>query len=162
MTAIGIYAIITGATGTSAQADVQVAMIDPTPQVIVEKTKTETKTQIEAGVSTENFVKEYFKDTPILAEIARCESGFRQFDKNGNVLRGIKNNKDVGVMQINEYYHAATAEKLGYDLHDIEDNMRFAKEYLYDKQGSRPWLASSPCWSKSAALVSTAIPSNES
>jgi hypothetical protein len=95
----------------------------------------------------EQYVRENFADTPVLAEIARCESEFRQFDKNGQVVRGRVDNADVGVMQINERYHLEIANKLGMNIHTIEGNMAYAR-YLYDKSGSAPWNASKPCWGK--------------
>jgi len=95
----------------------------------------------------ESYVREYYKDTPILAEVARCESTFAQFNKNGKVMRGIENPADVGLMQINEYYHAEPAKKLGYNIYSVEGNLAYAK-YLYDKKGTSPWSASSPCWGK--------------
>jgi hypothetical protein len=90
-------------------------------------------------------VKNYFKDNPILAEIARCESSFRQYDTNGEPLRGKVNKGDVGLMQINEYYHADKAETLGLDLETPIGNMEYAK-YLYEHEGGQPWKASSNCW----------------
>jgi hypothetical protein len=99
----------------------------------------------------EMYLKEHFADTPILVDIARCESEFRQFGKNGKVIRGMVDNADVGVMQINERYHLDTAVKLGYDIHTVEGNMAYAK-YLYGKFGSEPWNASKPCWSKALAM----------
>lgn len=93
----------------------------------------------------EKYLREQYAETPLLVEIARCESTFSQFDKDGKVIRGIVNPKDVGVMQINEKYHLETAEKLGYDLHTLEGNVAYAK-YLYKEQGAAPWKASSPCW----------------
>lgn len=98
-----------------------------------------------SGSSVETVVRNYFADTPLLAEIARCESTFRHTDGEGNPIRGIVNKADVGVMQINEYYHLESAQKLGYDLNDIEGNMAFAK-YLYERYGADPWSASQPCW----------------
>ena len=100
----------------------------------------------------EQYVRENFADTPILAEIARCESEFRQFDKNGQVVRGRVDNADVGVMQINERYHLETAKKLGLNIHTIEGNMAYAR-VLYEKSGSQPWSASKPCWGKSSTLA---------
>lgn len=97
--------------------------------------------------AVEKYLREKFADTPLLVEIARCESTFSQFDKEGNVIRGIVNSKDVGVMQINERYHLETAIKLGFDLHTIEGNTAYA-QYLYDKEGAAPWKASSKCWGK--------------
>ena len=120
------------------------------PQLIEEK---KTKEEVAQSVNTEAYIRNYFSDIPLLAEVSRCESGFRQIDaKTGKTLRGIKNNKDVGAMQINEYYHGETAKKMGLDLHTLEDNLKFAR-YLYEKNGARDWLASSPCWSHSKALA---------
>lgn len=96
----------------------------------------------------EEIVKRYFKDDPILIEIARCESQFRQFDAKGNVLKGKVNKGDLGLMQINKYYHADQAKALGYNLRTIEGNLAYAK-YLYDKEGVQPWKSSSPCWRES-------------
>lgn len=93
----------------------------------------------------ENYLKEHYSDTPILLEIARCESTFAHFDKNGKVTRGIVNSDDVGVMQINEHYHLETSKKLGYDIYTVEGNIAYG-EYLYGKYGASPWSASSKCW----------------
>jgi hypothetical protein len=95
--------------------------------------------------AVEKYLREQYADTPILVEIARCESTFAQFDKNGNVVRGRVNNKDVGVMQINEQYHLETAVTLGYNLHTIEGNVAYAK-HLYEQEGVRPWKSSAKCW----------------
>ncbi len=97
--------------------------------------------------AVEEYLRKEYSDTPILVEIARCESTFSQIDKEGKVIRGRVNSADVGVMQINEKYHSVKAEELGYDLHTIDGNIAFAK-YLYEKYGVKPWNASSKCWSK--------------
>lgn len=104
------------------------------------------------SVSVEAYVRDYFKDTPILAEIARCESTFRQFDSKGNVIKGIVNKSDIGVMQINTYYHGENAALLGYDLYTIDGNLGFAKR-LYAKYGDSPWGSSSRCWRKSGEIA---------
>lgn len=96
----------------------------------------------------EQAIKTYFKDIPLMAEIAYCESRFRQFDKDGSVFRGKVNTKDVGVLQVNEFYHLERATKLGYDIHTVEGNMAYARR-LYNESGSKPWNSSSPCWMKS-------------
>jgi hypothetical protein len=95
----------------------------------------------------EKYIREKYADTPILIEIARCESTFRHEDKQGNVLRGKVDKADVGVMQINERYHLEKAKSLGFDLHTIQGNTAYA-EYLYEKEGAKPWSASAKCWSK--------------
>lgn len=99
-------------------------------------------------VTLEEHVKDYFKDTPIMAEIAKCESTFRQLTKDGRILRGEINRADVGVMQINELYHAKRAQGLGFDIKTLDGNLAYAK-WLYEKEGTRPWSSSRPCWKQS-------------
>ena len=98
--------------------------------------------------AVESTVREYFKDVPIMAEVAKCESHFRQFEKDGSIFRGKITTKDVGVMQVNEYYHLKRAQKLGFDIHTIEGNMAYAR-LLFQEEGTDPWVSSSPCWMKS-------------
>lgn len=100
-------------------------------------------------VTFEQYVREYFKDDPILAEIAKCESTFKQYGSTGEVIQGRINKSDVGVMQINKYYHLKQALKLGYDLHTAQGNMAYA-QWLYDREGTKPWNSSSKCWGKYA------------
>jgi hypothetical protein len=103
--------------------------------------------------SVKQYVQTYFADEPIMISIAECESHFHQYDANGSVYRGVVNNLDVGVMQINEHYHSATAKKLGLDLYTIQGNVAYAR-YLYEKEGTTPWDSSSPCWGKDVAKTS--------
>lgn len=105
-------------------------------------------TSIPTKKELEEKAKEYFKDYPILVDIARCESRFRHLDADGNIVRGKINSDDLGLMQINEYYHANKAEELGFDLETLEGNMAYAK-YLYEREGTRPWNSSSKCWKQS-------------
>ncbi len=117
-------------------------------QDIVDSLNTQSKTAIENPVTLEAYVKIYFAETPVLAEIARCESHFRQMDdKDGEVLRGIVNKSDLGIMQVNEYYHGEKALTLGYDLRTVDGNLNYAR-YLYDKEGTTPWNSSKKCWNK--------------
>jgi len=95
--------------------------------------------------TTEEIVRNYFAETPILIEVARCESTFRQTTSNGEVLRGNHNEYDVGVMQINELYHLDKSKELGLDIHTIEGNMAYAK-WLYEREDLAPWKSSSKCW----------------
>ena len=99
----------------------------------------------------EAVVREYFADIPIMVEIARCESTFRHKLADGSVLRGFVDNDDTGVMQINLRYHQAVADRLGLNLEDIYDNMAYAR-FLYEREGTRPWNASAPCWSRHLAM----------
>ncbi len=94
----------------------------------------------------EHTVRAYFKDTPILADVAWCESRFVHIDPHtGTVKRGHMNASDLGVMQINEYYHGTTAREMGLDLSQLEDNLAYAR-YLYEREGTKPWNASRFCW----------------
>lgn len=113
-----------------------------------------------ASQSARQFVENYFADTPIMIDVARCESHFHQYDSDGSIYRGKVNNLDIGIMQVNEYYHSATAEKLGLDLYTIQGNVAYAR-YLYEKEGTQPWVSSQPCWGKAkknatANLIATA------
>ncbi|MEK7634853.1 MAG: hypothetical protein AAB446_00230 [Patescibacteria group bacterium] len=105
---------------------------------------------IEKSMNIEKYVRNYFSDIPVMIEIAKCESHFRQKDKDGDVLRGEVNNLDRGVMQINEYYHNENSEKLGFDILTLEGNTAYAR-YLFDKYGVKPWQSSSKCWGRTVA-----------
>ena len=118
----------------------------------IESIKQNQKVSNDQSISAEMYIRSTYKDTPILIEVARCESEFRHVNQNGTILRGVANPDDVGVMQINEYYHESRAEKEGLNLYSIEGNVQYAKE-LYDREGTRPWSASKPCWSKSEAYA---------
>lgn len=99
---------------------------------------------------TEAVVRAYFKDIPIMIQVARCESTFRHTLADGSVLQGKVDPADTGVMQINRRFHQAEANKLGLDLNNIYDNMAYAR-HLYEKQGVQPWSASSSCWGHTLA-----------
>lgn len=101
--------------------------------------------------NTEAIVRAYFKDIPIMAEVARCESTFRHTLSDGTTLRGVVDPADTGVMQINKRYHEKTAIAMELDLDDLYDNMAYARN-LYERQGTQPWSASMPCWGKTLAM----------
>jgi len=95
-----------------------------------------------AGI--EELVRESFKDIPVMIEIARCESEFIQFHKNGRALHGGTGTM-IGLFQISEILHRKTAEKFDWEIDTPEGNMAYAR-YLYEKNGTAPWLASKHCW----------------
>ena len=117
------------------------------PSIEKKEIKSEDYLPITDPDNVEKFIRDYFADTPILAEIAKCESHYRQFNADGEVLRGKQNSYDRGVMQINILYHAEKAEELGLDLNNLDDNVAYAR-YLYEKEGAKPWMSSSACWAK--------------
>lgn len=108
-------------------------------------------------ITLETYVRDYFKETPLLAEIAKCESRFTHLGKSGRVLRGELTAEDVGVMQINEFYHDTRAEKLGLNLYTLDGNLAYAK-WLYAKEGTAPWASSGKCWKKYEHLANASTP----
>ena len=147
-TQIVILASLFSGNGSSAPATTQTAFaVEPKQAVGI-------VLDAEHPLTLEMHVREYFKDAPILAEISRCESRFRHIGKNGKIIRGEANPADIGVMQVNEEYHLKQASELGFNLYSLEGNMGYAK-YLYNKEGTRPWSASAPCWKHSGTDEST-------
>jgi hypothetical protein len=102
-------------------------------------------------LNDEKIVRSYFRDLPIMVQIARCESSFTHTLADGSILRGRVDNADTGVMQINRRFHEKTAEVMNLDLNDIYHNMAYAR-YLYETQGTQPWSASAPCWGQTLAM----------
>jgi hypothetical protein len=142
--------LISSMYGTPVQATTTIPQQDAsssqaTTSLVVEMSTTTAFTD-NTGVTA--YVKAQYAQDPILIDIARCESTFRQYDaKTGAVLHGKVNSQDIGIMQINEQYQGAKAASLGYDIDTVEGNVAYGK-YLYDTQGAAPWSASSPCWSR--------------
>ena len=106
---------------------------------------------VSSNSHTEAAVREYFKDIPVMIQIARCESQFRHILADGSVLHGVVDSADTGVMQINKRYHASAAAKMSISLDDLHGNMTYAR-HLYETQGTQPWNASAPCWGKTLAM----------
>ncbi len=140
----GVAFLMTSMYGTGATGVATASQAPATNAVSTGKVET---LVLQDRKAVEKYLREQYSDTPILLEIARCESELRQFNSNGNVLRGRVDRDDIGVMQINERYHADTAKVLGYNIHTIEGNVSYAK-YLYEKEGAKPWKASQKCWIK--------------
>ena len=82
----------------------------------------------------------------ILEKVAFCESGGRQFDKYGNVKRGIVDKRDIGKWQINIFWWGDEAKRLGHDIWTLEGNTAMAL-HIYKTAGLQPWSASKYCWS---------------
>lgn len=126
-------------------------------RVAVQETGLEVKNQVPyvktaVDPETEMRVYTYFSDIPEMIAVAKCESTLRHFNSNGNVLRGRAVSSDIGVMQINEYFHGTRSEQLGYDIYTLEGNLGYAR-YLYEQYGLQPWSASKPCWNNSSELA---------
>lgn len=132
-----------GAPVSEKEVTVQVAVL---PEPIKKEVKAADYAPITDSKNVRKFVNDYFSDIPLLVRIAGCESRFRHY-KNGEVIRGEGNNFDVGVMQVNEMYHLETSKKLGYDIHTLDGNVAYAR-YLFEREGAKPWMSSSACWTK--------------
>ncbi len=142
----GVIFLVSTIYGGTAEASTTVDVDNKLDNSVSTSTAT-TSSLIKTPEEMEAYLKSEYADTPILVDIARCESSFKQFREDGKVVRGKVDRDDIGVMQINERYHGDTAEKLGMDIHTIDGNIAYAK-YLYNKFGSQPWSASQKCWSK--------------
>jgi len=140
-----VISSVTGITAPATTNEVPVNTIDTAVARQVESKKS--VREIEGMLGTEQYVRQYFSDIPIMIAIARCESHFRQLDPDGEIHRGQKNNADVGVMQINEFYHGKTADRKDYNIYTIEGNTAYARD-LYERQGTEPWSSSKACWGK--------------
>lgn len=80
-----------------------------------------------------------FPNTPEMVSIARCESGFHQFDKNGNPL--LSRTGDYGILQVNRIW-IPLAKKMGLDIvHSAEDNITMSA-YILRTQGIKSWTCS--------------------
>lgn len=105
-----------------------------------------------AGIEAK--VRTLFADDPVMVAVAKCESGYREFNDDGSVLYGGGGDGYVGVFQIGEQLHDRTARALGFDIHTIEGNLGYAR-HLYDEQGRRPWL---DCLDSSVVVATSAAP----
>lgn len=141
LTAIGLLMAATGMSGSMGANQINVGQV-----------LTQNKIEIVEELTVEEYVNKYFSDIPVLVEVARCESRFRQHGKDGRVLQGLVNELDLGVMQINEHYHIEKADKLGLDLETLEGNTAYAR-YLFEKSGLQPWISSSACWKRTKAYA---------
>jgi hypothetical protein len=136
--ALGLALAVSAVLGTTTTQTVSASMPAPAAQTV------------------RQYVTDYFADAPIMARIAECESHFRQFNGDGGVYRGKENNKDVGVMQVNEFYHLDTSKKMGINIYTLDGNLAYAR-YLYENEGTTPWASSQACWGKSPKVVATAL-----
>ena len=117
-------------------------------------------TPAEAAVNTETEIREYFEDIPVMIEIARCESKFRQFTDSGNVLKGGAGGGMIGVFQFYESAHTGAASALGYDLTTLDGNLAYAR-HIYEAQGTTPWNSAKYCWENNISAATTFTKPNE-
>lgn len=92
-------------------------------------------------------IKEVSVFPPILEKICQAESGGRQFNKNGDVLRGAVNKSDIGYCQLQETIWNDKARKMGYDIYTEQGNKDMAL-WIFNHYGSEPWYLSKKNWNK--------------
>ena len=85
--------------------------------------------------------KDKFSEFPLLVKICKAESGNRQFEKSGRVLRGRVNPSDIGFCQIHEPIWNDKARELGYDIYTEQGNKDMAI-YIFLTEGESPWNSS--------------------
>lgn len=76
------------------------------------------------------------KDFLIMKEVIFCECDWEHYYLTGEVKVSKGN---VGFGQINIVAHYKTYTKMGLDIYDPYDNLRFAA-FLYQRDGLNPWL----------------------
>jgi hypothetical protein len=121
------------------------SIILPTIPVYAATGKTTSANKFFTQAETEAKVRAYFKDTPVMIEIARCESEFRQYTDSGAVLRGGSAGGMIGIFQFFESVHTVPAKALGFDLATVDGNLGYAR-HLHKTQGTTPWDPAKSCW----------------
>ena len=81
--------------------------------------------------------------TTTIKKIIECESHGQQSARNYKAVVGV----DVGLMQLNTYFHQKQAAQEGLDIYTEAGNLTYGFE-LMKAQGSKPWYWSKGCWSK--------------
>lgn len=78
------------------------------------------------------------ENADVMKRIAKCESGMRQFDSEGNTITSHTN--DSGLFQINNATWKKKAEELGLDyINSEDDNIKMA-QYILEQQGVGAWV----------------------
>lgn len=99
-------------------------------------------------------VRQYFADIPTMPEVARCESGFRQYGPDGLVLFDPSYTM-IGVFQISSA-HMPEALALGLDITTLEGNLVYAR-HLFNLSGIDPWMSSFGCWGNAVKTTGTVL-----
>jgi len=108
---------------------------DTIPELVIEKLITK-------------YSNEYSVDEVLVRKIIKCESSMyggainHNKDSQGNIW-----STDFGLLQVNDYFHEATMKRLGLDIRNQDDSLRYGF-ILLSTQGTKPWSASKFCWNK--------------
>jgi len=88
----------------------------------------------------------YGQNGALARTIIKCESEMYGGAVNHNKIGGVIWSTDIGVWQINDYFHKDNALKMGLDIYDEWDNLEYGF-ILLKSEGTKPWYASKGCWS---------------
>ena len=94
----------------------------------------------------------YGVDPELATAIITCESGLKEDAVHVNIVDNHEWSRDIGYFQLNNYFHGSDMEKRGLDIKDKWDNLEYGF-YLLKVQGTNPWVASKPCWSKLSTVT---------
>lgn len=72
-----------------------------------------------------------------LWRISYCETNIRH-KVGGKTIRGVVDNRDRGLLQINMFYHNKSAVARGFELNRLDGNIGYGI-LLYQEQGATPW-----------------------
>jgi len=91
----------------------------------------------------------YGQDESLIRKIIHCESrgDVNAMNKNFNE-KGQWWSSDYGLMQINNYWHEATAAELGMNIYDWQHSLEYGVILLKTDGAMRHWSASAYCWNK--------------
>jgi len=90
----------------------------------------------------------YKVNETLARKIISCEGKmYKKLGNNQNYKNGKVWSTDVGFWQINDYFHQATAKKMGLNIYNDWGNLEYGF-WLFSKEHTKPWLASFGCWSK--------------
>jgi len=93
--------------------------------------------------------KEYKVNEILVRNIIDCEGKIYGYKDNKNIstTTGKVWSTDHGPMQINDYWHESTMKKLGLDINNRYDSLKYGI-MLLAQEGTKPWNASKWCWNK--------------
>ena len=108
--------------------------------------RAETKETLTLDSEITRLAKQYTVDEKLVREIIKCESQLYGGAINHNKDKGGKIwSSDWGYLQINDYFHEKTMNKMGFDIHNQWDSLEYGF-ILISKEGYTPWKASKTCW----------------
>lgn len=85
----------------------------------------------------------YDQNESLVRRIINCEGGMYGVT---HINNDRWHSKDLGLLQVNEHYHADDMKKIGLDIYNQYDSLEYGFILLHD-QGLAPWSASKSCWS---------------